>query len=263
MPQQQRADHPDVGQPGGRARRARTVARRRGPDDPVRSSTASATIDASTQMTPSTITPSFSAVGVVMNRVSTSMRADRPGWAATLQFGEHAGDLRLLLGGQRAGGAGDADEVGANPADVGPDVQRAAGAGGDRRPGRHRGDGVTERDDDGVGVGGTNSPLRVASMPPGGMVEKTRPPAAGRVAIVRQGMDTSRACGAPDTSGAVTSVIRPSGPAACGHRMVAVVCLTGSSGTSPHSTTPAMPATTAMRRAMRWAGTRLDGRRRT
>ena len=49
----------------------------------VRSSTASATIDASTQMTPSTITPSFSAVGVVMNRVSTSMRAERPGWAAT------------------------------------------------------------------------------------------------------------------------------------------------------------------------------------
>ena len=50
-----------------------------------RSSTASATIDASTQMTPSTITPSFSGVGDVMNRVSTSMRADRPGWVATLR----------------------------------------------------------------------------------------------------------------------------------------------------------------------------------
>src|SRR5882757_10711714 len=53
----------------------------------------------------------------------------------------------------------------------------------------------------------TNNPLRVAWMPAGGMVEKTRPPAAGRVAIVRQGIDTSRACGAPDTSGAVMPLI--------------------------------------------------------
>ena len=59
----------------------RHASRTRRPDR--RSSTASATIDASTQMTPSTITPSFSAVGAVMNRVSTSMRAERPGWAAT------------------------------------------------------------------------------------------------------------------------------------------------------------------------------------
>ena len=44
---------------------------------------------------------------------------------------------------------------------------------------------------------------------------------------------------------------------------MAVVCLTGISGTSPHSTTPAMPAMTAISRATRWAGTRLDGRRRT
>ena len=109
----------------------------------------------------------------------------------------------------------------------------------------------------------TNSPLRVASMPAGGMVEKTRPPAAGSAAIVRQGIETSMACGAPDTSGAVTSLISPPAPGACGHTMVAVVCLTGSSGTSPHSTTPAMPATTAISRAMRWAGTRLDVRRRT
>ena len=66
-----------------------------------------------------------------------------------------------------------------------------------------------------------------------------------------QGIETSRASGAPDTSGAVMSVISPSGPDACGHRMVAVVCLTGSSGTKPHSSTPAMPATTAIRRANR------------
>ena len=43
------------------------------------SSTANATIEAITQMTPSTITPSLSAVGDVMNRVSTSTRADSPG----------------------------------------------------------------------------------------------------------------------------------------------------------------------------------------
>ncbi len=51
----------------------------------VLSSTASATIEATTEMTPSTITASFRAVGVVMNRVSTSMRADSPGWAATFR----------------------------------------------------------------------------------------------------------------------------------------------------------------------------------
>ena len=100
-------------------------------------------------------------------------------------------------------------------------------------------------------------------MPAGGLVENTRPPAAGSVAIVRQGIETSSARGAPDTSGAVMSLISPSEPGACGQAMVAVVCLTGSSGTSPHSTTPAMPAMTAISRAMRWAGTRLDGRRRT
>jgi hypothetical protein len=109
----------------------------------------------------------------------------------------------------------------------------------------------------------TNSPLRLDSMPPGGLVERTTPPAAGRVAIVRHGIETSNPCGAPDTSGAVTSLTSPFGPGACGQTMVAVVCSTGSSGASPHSIAPAMPATTAISRAMRWAGTRLDGRRRT
>ncbi len=78
-------------------------------------------------------------------------------------------------------------------------------------------------------------------------------------------MDTSSACGAPDTSGAVTAVTFPAVSVPCGHRMVAVVCLTGSSGTSAHSTTPAMPATMAIRRAMPTTrsvgsseGTRLD-----
>ena len=83
------------------------------------------------------------------------------------------------------------------------------------------------------------------------------------MATVRQGIEASSARGAPDTSGAVMSLIIPSGPGACGQAMVAVVCLTGSSGTNPHNTTPAMPATTAISRTMRWAGTRLDGMRRT
>ena len=64
-------------------RKRRQPPRTRLPD--VLSRTASATIEASTEMTPSTITASFSAVGVVMNRVSTSMRADSPGWAATFR----------------------------------------------------------------------------------------------------------------------------------------------------------------------------------
>ena len=51
----------------------------------VLSRTVSAIIEASTETTPSTITASFSFVGEVMNRVSTSMRADNPGWAATLR----------------------------------------------------------------------------------------------------------------------------------------------------------------------------------
>ena len=55
------------------------------------------------------------------------------------------------------------------------------------------------------------------------------------------GIVTSRARGAPDTSGAVTSLTNPSEPEPCGHAMVAVVCLTGSSGTSAHSSDPGDP----------------------
>ena len=50
-----------------------------------RSSTPIATIDAITHTTPSTITASFRAVGEVMNRVSMSMRPDRPACAATFR----------------------------------------------------------------------------------------------------------------------------------------------------------------------------------
>ena len=62
----------------------------------------------------------------------------------------------------------------------------------------------------------TNSPLRLASMPAGGMVENTRPPAAGSVDTAWHGIVTSRARGAPDTSGAVTSLTNPSEPMPCG-----------------------------------------------
>ena len=46
------------------------------------------------------------------------------------------------------------------------------------------------------------------------------------------------------------SEIMPSGPGAWGQAIVAVVCLTGSNGTRAHSSTPAMPATTATSLAM-------------
>ena len=120
-------------------------------------------------------------------------------------------------------------------------------------------------------VARTNRAPLVASVASLGTVDSTRPPSAGSVAMARQGMEMSRACGAPDTSGAVMSETMPFGPGACGHAMVAVVCLTGSSGTSAHSRIPAMPATTATSRAMADSpvrsgssrGTRVDVRRRT
>ena len=48
----------------------------------------------------------------------------------------------------------------------------------------------------------------------------------------------------------------------CGHTMVAVVCFTGASGASTHSSTPSSPAMTATRRATALGGgTRVDRRR--
>ncbi|SHU35499.1 Uncharacterised protein [Mycobacteroides abscessus subsp. abscessus] len=111
-----------------------------------------------------------------------------------------------------------------------------------------------------VALARTNRPLRLASMPSGGIVEKTRPPSAGRVAMAAHGMETSSASGAPDTSGAVRSETFPLAFGACGHKMVAVVCLTGSSGVSAQSSRPARPAMIATRRAV-LAGTRLKTRR--
>ena len=73
-------------------------------------------------------TASLSGVGLVMNRVSTSMRADRPRWTGDLQVGEDPGHLWLLIRRQGARRAGDADEVRADRAGVGPHPQGAAGA---------------------------------------------------------------------------------------------------------------------------------------
>ena len=122
VPQQQGADDADVGQPGGPARRASNRRHARGARRPDGlSSIASATIEASTQATPSTITASLSAVGVVMNRVSMSMRADRPGLGRrTFRSVKMPATCGFFSGGQRAGGAGDADEVRADAADVRP-----------------------------------------------------------------------------------------------------------------------------------------------
>ena len=109
----------------------------------------------------------------------------------------------------------------------------------------------------------TNRPLRAASMPSAGFVANTSPPAAGRVAIAAQGIETSRASGAPETSGAVMLPTSPPGPAPWGQPMVAVVCRTGSSGASAHSTMPIRPANIATSRADLTLSldTRVDGRR--
>ncbi|EUA85431.1 putative arabinosyltransferase A domain protein [Mycobacterium ulcerans str. Harvey] len=82
-------------------------------------------------------------------------------------------------------------------------------------------------------------------------MDSTRPPLAGRVAIAAQGSEMSNARGVPDTSGAVIWLMSPSAEAPWGHRIVAVVCFTGRSGTKAHRTSPATPKTTAANRAIR------------
>ena len=227
-----------------------------------------ATIEAITHTTPSTIAASLRGVGEVMNRVSMSMRPDRPVCAATSRSVKTPATCGFFS----------ADRV---PAAPGMPMKSAPTSPGLAQrcsvlhaPDSTAGRGATAATESRTAttttssVARTNMPLRLASIPLVGTVDTTKPPFSGRVAMAWQGIEKSRASGAPDTSGAVISVISPSGPDACGHRMVAVVCLTGSSGTRPHSSTPAMPATTAIRRANRWVrssssrGTRVDGRRR-
>ena len=105
----------------------------------------------------------------------------QPGLCGHLQVGEHACDLRLLLVRQGAGGAGDADEVGADAARVRPDVQRAARAGA-ARPARGATAATESRNATTTmsALARTNRPLRLASMPADGMVENTRPPVCGQ-----------------------------------------------------------------------------------
>ena len=229
-----------------------------------RSSTAIATIEAITHATPSTITASLRGVGEVMKRVSMSMRPDRPACAATFRSVKTPATCGFFS----------AERV---PAAPGMPMKSAPTSPGLAHrcsvlhaPDSTAGRGATAATSSRTAttttssVARTNRPLRLASIPLDGTVDTTSPPAGGSVAIAWHGIERSRANGAPDTSGAVMSVISPSGPEACGHRMVAVVCWTGSSGTSPHSSSPAMPATTAIRRAnpgvRSWSsrGTRLD-----
>ena len=216
-----------------------------------RSSTASATIDAMTHATPSTITPSLSGVGEVMKRVSMSMRADSPACAATFRSVNTPATWGFFSGEMTPAAPG----IPMKSAPTSPGLAQMCSV--LHAPDSTAGRGATAATESRTAttttsaVARTNRPLRLESMPAGGTVDTTRPPASGSVATARQGIEMSRACGAPDTSGAVMSVISPSGPAACGHRMVAVACLTGSSGTSPHSSSPAIPATTATRRANR------------
>ena len=99
----------------------------------------------------------------------------------------------------------------------------------------------------------TKSPFLPLSTPPSGRVETTNPPLGANVAIAEQGIEMSSDRGAPDTSGAVIWVTWPAGPppVPCGHRTVAVVCLTGSNGTTAHNNRPTIPATTATNRGIR------------
>ena len=118
-----------------------------------RYSTASATIEAITHATPSTITPSLSGVGEVMKRVSMSMRADSPACAATFRSVNTPATWGFFSGETTPGGAGNPDEVGADLARVGPDVQRAARPGLHGRPRCHGCDGVADSHDDDIGGG--------------------------------------------------------------------------------------------------------------
>ncbi len=215
---------------------------------------------------PSTMTASLSGVGLVMNRVSMSMRADKPGWAGTFRSvkmpatcGFFSADSVPVAPGMPTKSA---------PTPPGPAHMCRALQAGVRMAARWATAATESRKATTTvsALARTNSPLRLASIPAGGMVENTRPPAAGNDAIAWQGMVTSSDCGAPETSGAVMSLTVPSAPAACGHWIEAVVLVTGSSGVRPHSRTPRMPATTATIRAILGEaavslGTMVDRRR--
>ena len=216
----------------------------------ARSRTASATSDASTQISPSVIAASFRVVGAVMKRVSMSTRAERPGCGGTLRSVKIPATCGFFSGASVPVAPGMPMKSAPDP--PGPPHRCSALQPPALMAGRGATAATVSRNATTTvsALARTNRPLRLASIPAGGMVENTRPPGAGSVAIAVHGMDTSSASGAPETSGAVMSLTRPSARGACGQRMVAVVCLTGSNGTSTHSATPTMPATTATSRAI-------------
>jgi hypothetical protein len=220
-----------------------------------------------THSTPATMTASLSGDGLVMNRVSTSMRADSPGWAGTFRSVNTPVTWGFLSGDRVPAAPGIPTKSpptapGLAHTRISLQAPEATAVRGATAATVSRKATTTES-----ALARTNSPLRAASIPSAGLVDNTTPPAGGRVEMVEHGMDTSRAAGAPETSGAVMSPTVPSAAVPCGHRTVAVVWLTGSSGVSPHSTIPASPARTATSRAIRVEsalslGTSVDGRRR-
>ena len=113
-----------------------------------------------------------------MNRVSTSTRADSPGCAGTARSVKIPPTAGFFSAASVAGSAGDSDEVRAGTARVGPDVQRAAGAGGYRGARRGRGNRVPERDDDGVLVGPDEQPV-LAGLEPVDRQRRHHQPAVG------------------------------------------------------------------------------------
>ena len=118
-----------------------------------RSSTANAAIEATTQATPSTMAASLSAVGDVMKRVSTSMRADSPGCAAT----SRSVNTPAIWGFFSAARVPVAPGMPTKSAPAPPTSAQMCSVlqapGGHRGPGCDRGHRVTERDHHDIGVG--------------------------------------------------------------------------------------------------------------
>ena len=224
------------------------------------SSTASAAIDVSAASAPRTRMAALTAVGEVMNRVSTSTRADSPCWAGTFRSVKMPPTCGFLSAESVPAAPGMPTKSAPTP--PGPPQACSAVQPPAAMAARWATAATMSRKATTTVVlsARTNSPALPLSLP-AGSVEKTRPPSGGRVAIAAHGMETSRERGAPDTRGAVIWVTCPS-VAPCGHAMVAVVCFTGASGASTHSSTPSSPAMTATRRATALGGgTRVDGRR--
>ena len=207
------------GPPRSQARQLRSVRR-----PACRSSTANATIETSTASPPSASTAFLISVGATMNRVSTSMRADRPGCAGTVRSVKMPPTAGFFSGANLPAAPGiPTKSAPATPASAQIcNALQAPAATAER--------GATAATESRKAtttvflLARTNSPAFPVSKPLAGSVETTRPPSAGRVAIALHGMEISRARGAPDTSGAVMSETWPSALRPCGHRIVAVVC---------------------------------------